>query len=203
MPMQFSASFHSGQTRTPSLQATESTLPGKLFIGPVLNQHQRLASGMLLRRMYAWRGYQTEGANERHDNPHRIALAAWQDEDIAATLSVGRDTHNNLLSESLYAQEIARLRRPGRVICEFSRLAVDPEYSSRQLLLDLFSTAHQYARALFGATDAVIEVNPRHARFYEREFGFNQVGELRICPRVDAPAVLMHRDLGTPALLVV
>jgi hypothetical protein len=203
MPMQFSASFQFSQSRIPSLQMMENLPSGEIFIGPVLNQHQRLASGMLVRRMYAWRGYQTEGSSERNHNPHRIALAAWQDEDIAATVSVGRDAHNSLLSESLYAQEIARLRRPGRVICEFSRLAVDPEYSSRQLLLDLFSTAHQYARALFGATDAVIEVNPRHARFYEREFGFQQVGELRICPRVDAPAVLMHRDLGMPALLVV
>ena len=76
-------------------------------------------------------------------------------------------------------KEIAGLRRIGRTICEFSRLAVDPDYSSRQLLTLLFSSAHQYALTWFGATDAVIEVNPRHARFYEREFGFVQIGDLR------------------------
>lgn len=199
--MQFSATFQTCPPKVPLLRTSKSTPAGELHIGPVVNQHQRLATGTLVRRMYAWRGYQTDGASERY-NPHRIALAAWQDEDIAATLSVGRDAPDGLLSETLYAREIASLRRPGRIICEFSRLAVDPDYSSRQLLLDLFSTAHQYARALFGATDAVIEVNPRHARFYEREFGFRKIGELRICPRVDAPAVLMHRDLATPALIM-
>jgi len=46
------------------------------------------------------------------------------------------------------------------------------------------------------ATDAFIEVNPRHSRFYERMLGFRQLGEMRICPRVGAPAVLLHIDLG-------
>lgn len=148
---------------------------------------------MLVRRMYAWRGYHSDSSHEPADNPHRLALAAWQDDDMVATLTLRRDGQAGLLSETLYGREIAGLRQVGRTICEFSRLAVDPDYSSRQLLAQLFSSAHEYALTSFGATDAVIEVNPRHARFYEREFGFAQIGDLRICPRVEAPAVLMHR----------
>lgn len=148
---------------------------------------------MLVRRMYAWRGYQNDSKHEHPENPYRLALAAWQDDDLVATLTLGRDGQAGLLSEALYGKEIAGLRQVGRTICEFSRLAVDPDYSSRQLLARLFSSAHDYALTSFGATDAVIEVNPRHVRFYEREFGFAQIGDLRICPRVEAPAVLMHR----------
>ena len=48
---------------------------------------------------------------------------------------------------------------------------------------------------MFAASDAVIEVNPRHARYYQRTLGFRQIGELRQCQRVEAPAVLLHRRL--------
>lgn len=175
-------------------------MPSNIVIGPVVNHHQRQAASTLIKRMYSWRGYKTEGVCHHANNPNRIALAVWQKEDLIATLALGRDSHEGLLSEKLYAKEVAGLRKKGRIICEFSRFAIDPEYSSRRLQSKLFSTAHQYARSFFGATDAVIEVNPRHARFYEREFGFSQIGDLRHCPRVQAPAVLMHRDIPPPSL---
>jgi hypothetical protein len=38
-------------------------------------------------------------------------------------------------------------------------------------------------------------VNPRHAGFYEKILGFAVVGAERICPRVNAPALLMRLDL--------
>jgi hypothetical protein len=41
-------------------------------------------------------------------------------------------------------------------------------------------------------TDLFIEVHPRHAGFYRRMLGYRVVGEERVCPRVGAPAVLMH-----------
>jgi len=42
----------------------------------------------------------------------------------------------------------------------------------------------------------LIEVNPRHVRFYERMLGFEQVAEERLDPAVQAPAVLLRLDLG-------
>lgn len=44
-------------------------------------------------------------------------------------------------------------------------------------------------------TDFVIEVNPRHELFYKRMLGFNRIGEERMCPRVGAPAILLHLSL--------
>ena len=57
----------------------------------------------------------------------------------------------------------------------------------------LFHLAYIHGRLIRGATDLVIEVHPRHASFYRRMLGFRIIGAERICPRVDAPAVLMTR----------
>jgi hypothetical protein len=52
-----------------------------------------------------------------------------------------------------------------------------------------------YARDIHHCTDIVIEVNPRHRRFYERMLGFHQEGQLKTNPRVDAPAYLLRVNL--------
>jgi hypothetical protein len=41
----------------------------------------------------------------------------------------------------------------------------------------------------------LIEVNPRHARFYEAKLGFKRLAEPRQNRRVGAPAVLLSLDL--------
>ncbi|TEX49967.1 MAG: hypothetical protein CFR70_00705 [Rhodocyclaceae bacterium] len=57
----------------------------------------------------------------------------------------------------------------------------------------MFARSNDYTHAVFGCSDAVIEVNRRHAGFYSRRFGHARIGDEKLCPRVDAPAVLMHR----------
>jgi len=52
-----------------------------------------------------------------------------------------------------------------------------------------------YARDIHKCTNIVIEVNPRHRRFYERMLGFKQEGELKSNPRVNAPAYLLTVSL--------
>lgn len=143
------------------------------------------------------------GATQAHGGPTTpgvLTIAAWHDAAVVATVSLGRDSPAGLLADELYARELGRLRRFERVVCEASRLAVDPDFSSPDLLLALFQTAHACAREHFAASDAVIEVNPRHARFYIQRFGFTQIGEERICSRVGAPAVLLHRSISSAEL---
>ena len=49
-----------------------------------------------------------------------------------------------------------------------------------------------------GSVDFVIGVHPRHARFYRRAFGFQQVGSERQYPMVrHQPVVLLHGSLKT------
>ena len=70
-----------------------------------------------------------------------------------------------------------------------------PDASSSQLLITLIQVAYQHATQDLGATDLVMEVNPRHAPYYRRLWGYRQLGELRQCQRVEAPAVLLHREV--------
>ena len=89
-------------------------------------------------------------------------------------------------------------RRGGR-LCEFTRLAVDEEVRSPTLLGALFHVACMYAIDVHRCSHVLIEVNPRHVRFYEQMLDFRPAGEARIDPSVAAPAMLMQLDLAVCA----
>lgn len=169
-----------------------------LLIRRVGDVHEQRESDYLVRRMYAWRGYRTGSQSAEHHAHLRVTLAAWQDDDLAATLTLNLDGEPGLLSELLYPQEISALRGNRGHLCEYSRLAIDPAFSSPALLENFFRFAYNFARSQLRCSDAVVEVNPRHARYYRRELGFTELGPRKICPRVDAPAMLLHRDLRNP-----
>lgn len=157
-------------------------------------KHHGLANS-LVRRMYAWRGYRTELHRQSLEDPNHVTLAAWQYDEVVATLTLRRDSAGGLLADAHYGDVLEGLRRPDRVVCEVSRLAIDPDFSSRELLHGLFRAALDYGREHFSASDAVMEVNPRHVGYYQRCLGFQQIGDLRQCQRVDAPAVLLHQEI--------
>lgn len=179
---------------SPVREEGEVALPG-VVIAPAVSYDQHRACSALVRRMYAWRGYRLPPRRVRIDDPHHVVFGAWIDDELVATLTGSRDSSLGLAADALYAPELTQLRRPGRVVCEVTRLAVDPDCHDPELLNTLFVSAYQYARAVFGGTDVVAEVNPRHSGYYRRQLGFAQIGSLRTCPRVDAPAVLLHRKL--------
>lgn len=148
----------------------------------------------LLQCMNAWRGHATESFVHRLDDPNRVNLAAWQFDEVMATLTLSRDSPEGLLTNALFTRELARLRRPGRMLCEISNLAVDPDFSSPALLATLFQTALHYARHVLSASDAVIEVSQRHAHYFQRRMGFRQIGTPR--QSIDARVVLLYKELG-------
>ena len=80
-------------------------------------------------------------------------------------------------------------------MCEFTRLALDADDCGRNALACLFHIGFIFAFRIHRATDLFIEVNPRHALFYRRKLGFEVIGEEKICRRVNAPAVLLHKEL--------
>ena len=164
-------------------------------IRPARTPKQHGLANSLVRRMYAWRGYRTEAHRQPLDDPNRVTLAAWQYDEVVATLTLRRDSPGGLLADAHYGDVLEGLRRPDRVVCEVSRLAIDPDFSSRELLHRLFSAALDYGREHFSVSDAVMEVNPRHVRYYERCLGFQQIGGVRQCLRVDAPAILLHQEI--------
>lgn len=199
--MQTASTLHFSANR---FAVVEKSSPAPLYkssglvIRRVTEHHDLLATDLLVRRMYAWRGYLTKQQLASPRDPDHATLVAWQDGELAGTVTLSRDNGRGLLCESLYPKEVSELRAKQQKICEYSRFALEPEFKSPKLLDSFFRTAFYFARSHFGATDAVVEVNPRHSRFYERELGFAAIGPRRVCPRVDAPALLLHRNLRHP-----
>ncbi|MBK7414327.1 MAG: hypothetical protein IPJ38_03615 [Dechloromonas sp.] len=133
-----SAPSHHSQTATVSaVQPKQPDSYGGLLVRPVVSHREEHACHELVRRMYAWRGYLTELASP-HLSRDRLTLAAWRDGELAATLTLARDNGSNLMAEALYPAEIAELRSKERIICEYSRLAIDPVTSSTQLMEQFF-----------------------------------------------------------------
>jgi hypothetical protein len=145
---------------------------------------------MLVNRMYAWRGY--GDAHDVTQDPNRITLTATDKGDIVGTLSIGIDSPIGLRADDIFKDELDDYRDRGARLCEITKLAFDHSVQSKVSLANLFHLAVIYARDIHGCTDAFIEVNPRHRRFYERMLGFRQVGGMKKNPRVNAPAYLLH-----------
>ncbi|CAD86141.1 N-acyl amino acid synthase FeeM domain-containing protein [Nitrosomonas europaea] len=156
---------------------------------------QRIKASTLIKRMYASRGYQTESASVFSTSSNQYTFEARQSQQLIGTLTLTIDTGKGLLADTLYQPELDQFRRQGRRLCEVSKLAFNPETSSKEIFASLFHMAYIFAHRIHGVDDSFIEINPRHATFYKRMLGFRQVGELRTCPRVNAPAVLLYLDL--------
>jgi hypothetical protein len=160
----------------------------------------RTHAAALIERMYARRGYRYDRNACANESPHRITLGGTQSAHLFATLTVGLDSDDGLLADELYGTELCAFRREGRKLCELTAFAVDPHYSSPRMLTCLFHLAYLYGRMLHRVTDVFIEVNPHHVGFYERLLSFRRVGQERRCPRVNAPAVLLHLNVAPPAV---
>ena len=154
----------------------------------------RNTASMLINRMYAWRGY--TGDHQPSSDPNRITLTATDKGDVVGTLSIGIDSEVGLMADEIFRDELDAHRARGAKLCEFTKFAFDPSVRSKTALANVFHLAVIYARDMHGCTDIVIEVNPRHRRFYERMLGFRKEGELKVNPRVDAPAYLLRVNLA-------
>ncbi|WP_229217620.1 GNAT family N-acetyltransferase [Massilia forsythiae] len=154
----------------------------------------RNSASMLINKMYAWRGYGS--AHQFTDDPNRITLTATDKGEVVGTLSIGIDSPIGLMADQVFKEELDAHRNNGARLCEFTKFAFDPSVRSKVSLANLFHLAVIYARDIHNCTDIIIEVNPRHRRFYERMLGFVQEGELKVNPRVDAPAYLLRVNLA-------
>jgi hypothetical protein len=150
----------------------------------------RNSASMLINKMYAWRGY--AGTHQFTDDPNRITLTATDKGEVVGTLTIGIDAPIGLMADQIFKKELDEHRSKGARLCEFTKLAFDPSVRSKTSLANLFHLAVIYARDIHHCTDIIIEVNPRHRRFYQRMLGFRQEGDLKINPRVDAPAYLLR-----------
>jgi len=149
-------------------------------------------ASMLVQRMYLQKGYDIPGMQKM---PDRITLTASQNGAVAGTITLGIDAGNGLLADENYKPEVDRLRTEGRKVCELTKFAVDQTRGSKRVLAALFNIAYIYGRVLQKQTDVVIEVTPKHAKFYKRMLGFEQMGAERLNSRVNTVGVLLRLEI--------
>jgi len=153
----------------------------------------RNSASVLIEKMYAWRGYQTDPPTS-HDH-NRITLLVFKLGQSVGTVSLNLDSESGLLLDELYKPEADKLRQLGRRLSEVCKFAVDHVVNSKRLLATMFHIVFIFAYRIHNCTDFLIEVNPRHVAFYRRMLGFERWGEERTCARVAAPALLLRLDL--------
>ena len=148
-------------------------------------------ASMLVQKRYAWRGFPKAQLKKY---PNRITILSFHQEKIVGTVTVGYDSEEGMLADEIYKTEIDALRAQGRRVGELSKLAIDENIGSKQLLASLIHIAYLYG-VIHECTDAIIEIVPRHKAFYEKMLGFKQLGEERMNNRVHFPVLLMHLEL--------
>lgn len=155
----------------------------------------RSSASSLIDKMYARRGYMTTPLSAQQA-PNHLTLIASDLHCTIGTLTIGFDSENRLLVDDLFPDEVSKLRDVGRTVCEFTKLAMDNVIRSKRVLAALFNVAYLYAHKIKGADNLLIEVNPRHVRYYRNMLGFKVIGPRRLNTRVNAPAVLLSLDLS-------
>jgi hypothetical protein len=158
------------------------------------SSRERNSASSLINRRYASRGYKSNPIFDGSELD-QLTLVTSDHDEVIGTLTIGFDSDRGLLAEELFPDEIDALRASGRRVCEFTKLAIDSEVRSQRVLAAMFHVAFIYAHRIRGCDNLLIEVNPRHTRYYEAKLGFTSVGPERLNRRVNAPAVLLSLDL--------
>ncbi len=154
---------------------------------------RRSAASMLVRHRYAWRGYQTVSLPV-DQTANRITLTAMENLETIGTITIGLDGSEGMASEQVFGDLINDLRGRNLRLVEFTKLAIDPIAGTKRVLAALFHVAYIVAHRIRGFDALVMEVNPRHVRYYERMLGARVIGEERMNSSVKAPAVLLMID---------
>lgn len=136
-------------------------------------------SGMLVKPFHLW--------------PETQIIICRSRGTVCGTMSLVVGESRQLPLEPLFPAEVARERDEHGVVAELSSLAISGTRSDNvhQRFLRLTSFAVEFARRR-GARTLLATVHPRHARFYRRAMGFDQIGN-----------VVPHEGVGgKPATLI-
>lgn len=177
------------------LLAAVDTTSHSFGIRPADSEGERRDAGMLIRKMYAWRGYPVAPGFARHPDQMALVASDYRTGEPIGTLTIGLDGPGGLMADHLYATEADALRRAGARLCEMTRFAIERNVNSRPLLAALFHVAFIFAYHIHRRSDLLIEVTPQHGRFYRHLLGFEQFGREVMNPRVKTRGVLLRLPL--------
>ena len=174
-----------------------------LTFGPASSIEQVIEAWTLVYRSYLRSGLVQTNRWRVHTVPHAIqshsvVICGRIQELTVSTLSAYFDQSGGigLPVDEIYPDEVAALRDDGRRLMEIGLFADRREHIQRSVdaLLELMRHVC-YFGANFGATDGLIRVQPRHAAFYTRLLGFDQIGAEKPHPTVEGRStVLLHLD---------
>jgi hypothetical protein len=166
---------------------------GALHISVARSIHQFAAARELVRKRYAWRGYDVP--EREAETGREITFLVSSKTSALGTLTLGLDGAQGLRAEATYGDVIERFRAAGRRVCELTRLAIAEGADTKKVLASLFSLAHAVGRTSHDVSHVFIEVNPRHVPFYSRVLGFSVEACGKVCERVHAPSTLLQVEI--------
>ena len=200
---------HSGHTVEPWMRVAKK-------------QQEILSAWQLVYHVYVHTGLILANPFCIHTMPQAVSnraavLLNCKDDQIESTLTGILDGPMGLPVDAVYSKQLNQLRREGRRLMECGmfahrwqvqpvgdRLARDgtEQVSAAQQMKRISQSLTGLMRLCFyfglthGVTDFIIGVHPRHARFYERAFGFKRHGPERSYATVNnRPVVLLRGDL--------
>ena len=139
-----------------------------------------------------------------HLSGHSDVLIAEVPDDVVSTISLFGDSDLGLPMESMYGNEVAQLREQGFVLAEIGSFADRRSGVSRFLAVFIEFTRWLAQVARERQIDTLVAaVHPRHARLYQRAFGFQRIGGQTDCPYVNdnpAVAIYLHLDQLDPRI---
>lgn len=159
------------------------------------SEGHRSSAHILVNRMYGWRGYRASDSFEAH-NPRLITLVAGDHDATVGTMTVAFDWSGGLSVEETFPLEVEEMRCLGVQLCEFTKLAIDGVVRSKRVLASLFHMSFIHAERMGDCDTILVEVNPRHVRYYTQMLGFDTKSQARINSRVKAPSVLLSLQLS-------
>lgn len=133
-----------------------------------------------------------------HLLPTTQVFIAKQRGEVVCTVTLIGDGELGLPMECIYAEEVEAARRRGLYVGEVSCLAVrDVGFAEfLPVFVRLTRLMAQHART-YGMHQFLVATHPKHARFYQRFMGFEQIGPYREYPSVrNAPAVACCLDFA-------
>ena len=169
-----------------------STLPEVVDAWRMVYQRY-LASGLI-----AAHPYQLHTAAEAV-GPGTTTIREHRGQELSRTISSYLDSRRGLPLDAVYPTALQRARTRGERLGEIGLLAECPaaDDTAATRTQDLFAFMRYPVYALYhqGASQVVIGVHPRHARFYERLLGFEVAGPVVSYPRLlDRDVVLLRFD---------
>ena len=115
---------------------------------------------------------------------------------VVSTLTQVFDSSLGLPLDEVYKKELNELRSEGRSIVEISALAISRKYRRQNAYMPLFRNMLHHVLSC-EVTDLCIAVNPKHSTFYRDILLFEDIGEKKYYPKVNAPSVALRLDLTT------